>query len=69
MQLRKLARYGSVAEAIAATRSEPVVTVLPRIERGDDGPRIHIPVEAGYGMGEVPPEMFFKAPPRKPDAP
>ena len=66
MQLRKLARYETVADAIAGTRAEPVVTVLPQIERRDDGPSIRIPVEAGYGMGEVPAEMFFKAPPARP---
>jgi 8-oxo-dGTP pyrophosphatase MutT (NUDIX family) len=66
MQLKKLSRYASVADALAATRREPVVTVLPRIEKGDAGPTLHIPIEAGYGMSEAPVEVFFKKLPGKP---
>jgi 8-oxo-dGTP pyrophosphatase MutT (NUDIX family) len=66
MQLEKLSHYESVADAIAATRAEPVVTVLPRIESGENGPTLHIPIEAGYGMSEAPVEAFFKKFPGKP---
>jgi 8-oxo-dGTP pyrophosphatase MutT (NUDIX family) len=49
LNLRKLGRSASVAEALAAARRARIVTVLPRLEAGPDGPRVHIPPEAGYG--------------------
>ena len=52
--LIKLARSASVAEAIERARSEPVVTVLPTVGRGENGPVIRIPVEAGYDLSEAP---------------
>jgi 8-oxo-dGTP pyrophosphatase MutT (NUDIX family) len=53
MNLTKLARYATVAEAVAATRTLPIVTVTPRVERTADGRKLHIPAEAGYGVSEV----------------
>ena len=53
MNLTKLTRYATVAEAVAATRSSPIVTVTPRVERTADGRKLHIPAEAGYGVSEV----------------
>jgi 8-oxo-dGTP pyrophosphatase MutT (NUDIX family) len=53
MNLTKLARYASVAEAVAVTRSQAIVTVMPRVERVADGRKLHIPAEAGYGVTEV----------------
>jgi 8-oxo-dGTP pyrophosphatase MutT (NUDIX family) len=53
MNLTKLARYATVAEAVAATRAQPIVTVTPRVERTSDGRKLHIPAEAGYGVTEV----------------
>lgn len=53
MNLLKLTRYASVAEAVAVTRSSRIVTVTPRIERTADGRKLHIPAEAGYGVTEV----------------
>jgi 8-oxo-dGTP pyrophosphatase MutT (NUDIX family) len=53
MNLLKLARYASVAEAVAATRVGRIVTVTPRIERVEGGRKLHIPAEAGYGVTEV----------------
>jgi 8-oxo-dGTP pyrophosphatase MutT (NUDIX family) len=53
MNLTKLARYASVAEAVAATATSPIVTVTPRIERTATGRKLHIPAEAGYGVTEV----------------
>ena len=50
MNLRKLARYRTVAEAVAASRSEPLVTVMPRIERTETSHTLHIPEAAGYGV-------------------
>lgn len=54
MNLAKLARSGSVAEALAAARSAPIVTVLPRVEPGPSGPVLRIPAEAGYDLSEAP---------------
>jgi len=54
MNLKKLMRYGSVAEAVAVTRSSPVVTVMPKlIQKTDAGRKLQIPAEAGYGVTEV----------------
>lgn len=58
MNLKKLAGYRTVAEAVEATRSRPVVTVMPRIEMSAEGRKLHIPAEAGYGVTEV---LFDKA--------
>jgi 8-oxo-dGTP pyrophosphatase MutT (NUDIX family) len=49
MNLVKLARSMTVADALAAAREAPVVTVTPVIERTSAGPFIHIPEAAGYG--------------------
>jgi 8-oxo-dGTP pyrophosphatase MutT (NUDIX family) len=53
--LEKLARYATVAEALEATRASRVVTVHPRRVQTEDGWRLQIPLDAGYG-GE-----FFEA--------
>jgi 8-oxo-dGTP pyrophosphatase MutT (NUDIX family) len=53
MNLSKLARYRTVAEAVTGTRQEKVVTVMPRIERGAAGRTLHIPAEAGYGITQM----------------
>ncbi len=53
MNLTKLARYRTVAEAVEATRSQPIVTVTPRVVRTETGRTLHIPAEAGYGVSEV----------------
>jgi 8-oxo-dGTP pyrophosphatase MutT (NUDIX family) len=53
MNLAKLARYASVAEAVAATRSRPVVTVIPKVKRSPEGRWLQIPAEADYGVTEV----------------
>lgn len=53
MNLGKLAREASTAEAFAAARSAPIVTVEPDFVRTTDGAReLRIPLAAGYG-GEV----------------
>jgi len=54
LNLKKLGRSGSAAEALERARREPVVTVLPRTERGPNGPVVKIPLEAGYGVSETP---------------
>lgn len=48
MNLAKLARSRTTEQAIAAARASRVVTVLPRLERGDTGIVLRIPEEAGY---------------------
>jgi 8-oxo-dGTP pyrophosphatase MutT (NUDIX family) len=54
LNLRKLARSRSVQEALERARREPVVTVLPRIERVEGEAVIRIPEAAGYGICEAP---------------
>jgi 8-oxo-dGTP pyrophosphatase MutT (NUDIX family) len=53
MNLAKLARYGTVAEAVAAIRAKPVVTVVPKVKRTAEGRWLQIPAEADYGVTEV----------------
>jgi 8-oxo-dGTP pyrophosphatase MutT (NUDIX family) len=61
LNLRRLGESRSVAEAIARAHRQPVVTVLPRMERDGRGNRtLRIPPEAGYTVlpsdlaGEIP---------------
>ena len=54
MNLAKLGRSSSTAQAIAAARAHPVVTVLPRIDRRAEGAVLRIPAEAGYDVVEAP---------------
>src|SRR5262245_54218566 len=53
MNLAKLARYATVAEAVAATRAKPVVTVVPQVKRTPEGRWLQIPAAADYGVTEV----------------
>jgi len=53
MNLQKLARYRTVAETVAASRSHPPVTVMPRIEQTETTHTLHIPEAAGYGVTSV----------------
>ena len=53
MNLTRLTRYRTVAEAVAATRSKPVVTVMPKVKRTSEGRWLQIPAEADYGITEV----------------
>ena len=53
MNLAKLARYSTVADAVAATRASPVVTVVPKVKRTSEGRWLQIPAEADYGVTEV----------------
>lgn len=52
MNLAKLARSGTVAEALAATRANRVVTVEPEMLRAGSTRLLKIPAEADYG-GEL----------------
>ena len=53
MNLKKLGRHQSVGAALAAARSEPVVTVFPRMEKTAAGRVMRIPPEAGYDVSEM----------------
>lgn len=53
MNLEKLARYRTVAEAVEITRSRPVVTVMPKAVKTPEGRKLQIPAEADYGVTEV----------------
>ena len=53
VNLEKLGRSRTVAQAFEAARSAPVVTVLPRVQKTDSGRIMRIPIEAGYGFSEV----------------
>lgn len=46
--LEKLARHDTVADALHAAQAETTVTVLPWMERRDDGTYLCIPNNAGY---------------------
>ena len=50
LNAQKFGRSASVAEAIAAARSAPVVTVMPSGRKVEGGRRLRIPKEAGYGL-------------------
>lgn len=54
MNLKKLGRSACVADALAAARGAPVVTVLPLVARTDAGPVMRLPAEAGYDVVEAP---------------
>lgn len=53
MNLEKLSRYATVAEAVELTRSRPVVTVMPKATKTPEGRKLIIPAEADYGVTEV----------------
>lgn len=61
LNLAKLARSRSAAEALAAARATRVVTVLPRVEHGPAGPVVRIPADAGYDITEAPVDSIMKA--------
>jgi 8-oxo-dGTP pyrophosphatase MutT (NUDIX family) len=54
MQVRKLGRSDSVAAAIDAARSAPVVSVLPQVEEHGGEKLLVIPAEAGYDVTAAP---------------
>jgi 8-oxo-dGTP pyrophosphatase MutT (NUDIX family) len=53
LNLRKLGRSTNVAAALERARRDPLVTVLPRVERREGGAVVRIPPEAGYGISEA----------------
>jgi 8-oxo-dGTP pyrophosphatase MutT (NUDIX family) len=54
LNLKKLTGHATVADAVAATRLSPIVTVMPRvIDKTATSRTLQIPAEAGYGVSEV----------------
>jgi 8-oxo-dGTP pyrophosphatase MutT (NUDIX family) len=53
LNLLKLGRSKTVAEALDAARRSEVVTVQPDLVETADGPAFRIPAAAGYGVTEV----------------
>lgn len=58
MNLLKLARSRTVAEAIETARTAPIICVQPWIEQTSEGPVLCIPEEAGYGAVREPLESL-----------
>lgn len=54
MNLLKLARAANVAAAMQAARVDRIVTVVPEVVETARGTVFRIPLEAGYGVSEVP---------------
>ncbi|UCE86275.1 MAG: NUDIX domain-containing protein [Deltaproteobacteria bacterium] len=54
LNLAKLGASASVRDAIDAARRGRIVTVLPEVRRGPEGPVLRIPADAGYGVCEFP---------------
>ncbi|MCP5365909.1 MAG: NUDIX hydrolase [Hyphomicrobiales bacterium] len=61
MNLTKLTRWATVAEALAATRAARVVPVQPQLVETDEGSFRRIPEEADYGVTMIPTEKFRSA--------
>jgi len=54
LNVRKLGRAKTVADAVASARREPIVTVLPRIEKRGETSMMVLPADAGYDVVEAP---------------
>ncbi len=52
LNVLKLGRARTVAEAMVNARAEKVVTVLPEVAKTSEGRVLRIPLEAGYGGAE-----------------
>lgn len=50
MNIEKLGKSSTVAEALQTARGEDIVTVLPKVTRIDGERYLEIPVEAGYSV-------------------
>ncbi|MGE3067113.1 MAG: NUDIX domain-containing protein [Hyphomicrobiaceae bacterium] len=51
--LERLAAHGTVADAVAATRATPVVSILPKVVRTETGRKVVIPPGLGYATTEI----------------
>jgi len=54
MNLQKLGRSNSVAEALRAARQDRIVTVFPRVEKRDGEMMMVLPEDAGYDVVAAP---------------
>jgi 8-oxo-dGTP pyrophosphatase MutT (NUDIX family) len=54
MNVKKLGRSPTVAEALAAARRDPIVTVFPQVEDRGGVPTMILPADAGYEITEAP---------------
>jgi hypothetical protein len=54
MNVKKLGRSPTVAEALAAARREPIVTVFPKVEDREGVATMILPADAGYDITEAP---------------
>jgi 8-oxo-dGTP pyrophosphatase MutT (NUDIX family) len=61
MNLAKLGRSATVAEALAAARADTIVTVCPELIEGPEGKLLRIPAAAGYGVTEMPANLTSRA--------
>jgi 8-oxo-dGTP pyrophosphatase MutT (NUDIX family) len=61
MNLLRLGASATVADALAAARAAPIVTVTPRFEQRVGGAFLCIPLEAGYGVEAVPADNIPRA--------
>ena len=52
MNQKRLNENNTVASALAAAKTRPIVTVVPTVERRERGMVVVIPEEAGYGITE-----------------
>ncbi|MGZ0190693.1 MAG: NUDIX hydrolase, partial [Alphaproteobacteria bacterium] len=53
LNIEKVGRSYTVADAVVAAKAQPVVTVLPVSEKVEGGRIMRIPEEAGYGAAEL----------------
>ena len=57
--IKKLGRSKTVADALEAARKDEIVTVMPRLEKDENGDRIMVlPENAGYEMTRIPMEAL-----------
>ena len=52
LNLERLGRSRTVAQAVERATTDPIVTVMPEVEKTDTGRILRIPIEAGYGKAE-----------------
>lgn len=53
LNLKVLAQSDTAQEVISAAAARPLVTVCPEIKDSPQGPMVHIPAEAGYGVTQA----------------
>jgi 8-oxo-dGTP pyrophosphatase MutT (NUDIX family) len=61
MNLAKLGRSTTAAEALTAARADTIVTVCPELVEGPEGKLLRIPAAAGYGITEMPANLTARA--------